>query len=479
MSHIATANSAKEAMDRQLYHRFAKLSLPRHTSYPAVPFWSNRVDHSVFSRRLGQLAQQDQPTSFYVHVPFCEKLCHYCACNKLVIGRGNAEAQRYARRFIDGLEQELKWVNAKSNGKRWNVHQIHWGGGTPTWLGVEEIAEVWTLLTQHMNISVDAEISIELDPRVTSVEQLQLLRKLGFNRVSLGVQDFDPSVQQAIQRIQPAEMVENFVKDCRLLGFKSVNFDLIYGLPMQTRESMERTLAKVVEMSPDRIAFYRLAMLPDAYKWQRTFKAADIPSNELVLDFMLRAVAVFGENGWDFIGLDHFAKKTDELSIAYHAGSLRRSFQGMTTGDELPVIGVGPSAISCLGDLFAQNETQFPMWTNLVNSMGCATVKGHQLSVDDSIRQSTMNQLYCYRYIDKQKFQGLHNLNFDEYFASAKNAWQEMEEIGLIKNTANTITTTPLTGWLLLRVFAATMDAYLPSDAWNSGVSSRVASQVG
>ncbi len=473
------AKSGNSSMDRLLYHRFAKLSLPRHTSYPAVPFWSNRVDHSVISHRIGQLAHGNLPTSFYVHVPFCERLCHYCACNKLVIGRGNAEADKYARRFIDGLEQELKWVNAQSNGKRWNVHQIHWGGGTPTWLGVEEIAEVWALLTEHMSIAADAEISIELDPRVTSSEQLQLLRKLGFNRVSLGVQDFDSNVQQAIQRIQPAEMVESFVRECRQLGFKSINFDLIYGLPMQTLESMERTLSRVVEMSPDRIAFYRLAMLPDAYKWQRTFKAVDIPSNELVLDFMLRAVDVFGTNGWDFIGLDHFAKKTDELSVAYRAGTLRRSFQGMTTGAELPVIGVGPSAISCLGDLFAQNETQFPLWANLVNARGCATVKGHQLSVDDSIRQSVLNQLYCYRYIDKQKFHGQHNLNFDEYFASATEAWLEMEGIGLIENSPKRLSSTPLTGWLLLRVVAATFDAYLPADGWKNGVSSKVASQVG
>jgi oxygen-independent coproporphyrinogen III oxidase len=481
LTHVSAISPAG-GVNRELYQQFGKLNLPRHTSYPSVPFWSNSVDRGVFSRKIGDLAQALAPTAFYLHVPFCERLCHYCACNKLVISHKNAEAARYAQRYIDGLEKELDWVNAQRHGVDWNVHQIHWGGGTPTWLGVEEIERVWSLLTRHMKIHAEAEISIELDPRVTSYEQLTLLRRLGFNRVSLGVQDFDPDVQNAIQRVQPEAMVDDFVRKCREVGFQSVNFDLIYGLPMQTRESMDRTLARVVEMSPDRIAFYRLALLPNAYKWQRTFKEKDIPGDELVLDFMLRAIQVFGENGWDFIGLDHFAKKTDELSKAYQAGTLRRSFQGMTTGDALPVIGVGPSAISCLGDLFAQNETQFPAWAGLVNTNGCATVKGHQLSADDRLRQSVLNQIYCYRFIDKEQFQREFDVNFDDYFTRSKEAWDELEKIGFIENSKSVLRVLrvlPTTGWLLLRVFAATIDGYLDKDAWKTGVHSGVASRVG
>lgn len=472
------ANTAV-SLNRALYQRFSRLSLPRHTSYPSVPFWTKGVDPSVYSNKLRDMAQSHRPVSFYMHVPFCEKLCHYCGCNKLVISRENSEAGSFAQRYIAGIEQELAWVNAQAGDTLWNVRQIHLGGGTPTWLGLEDLKAVWGVLTKYMNIASDAEISIEIDPRVTSYDHLRLLQDLGFNRVSLGVQDFDPIVQQAIQRIQPVDMVERFVDECRRVGFSSVNFDLIYGLPMQTRESMDQTLAQVARMAPDRIAFYRLALLPDIFKWQRTFKEADIPGDELVLDFMLRAIEYFGEHGWDFIGLDHFAKKTDELSIAYRSGTLRRSFQGMTTGAELPVIAVGPSAISCLGDLFTQNEPQFPAWTKRVAATGEAMIKGHLCTPDDMIRQWALGRLYCYREINKQEFEREFGLGFDQYFSRARVSWLELAELGLIENSASLFRVRPMTGWLLLRVVAATLDGYLHPDAWREGAQGQRGSRVG
>lgn len=458
-------------VNRQLYHKFSRLSLPRHTSYPAVPYWSQDVDAGVFSSSLREIAQQNRPVSFYVHVPFCEKLCHYCGCNKLVISRGNADASSYAERYLDALGMELDWVNAQAGDRLWNTRQIHWGGGTPTWLGISEAETLWKKLTKHMHIASDAELSVEVDPRVTTRDHIKLLRDLGFNRVSMGVQDFDPAVQGAIQRIQPVDMVARLADDCRALGFSGVNFDLIYGLPLQTPESMERTLRQVVDLSPDRVAFYRLALLPDIFKWQRTFKESDIPGDERVLDFMLRAMEVFCSNGWDYIGLDHFAKEHDELSVAFRNGTLRRSFQGMTTGDELPVIGVGPSAISCLDDLFAQNEVSFPKWAKMTAQSGNATVRGHRMTDDDQVIRYVMGQLYCYRSVDKRKFSDMTGHDFDAYFARSRISWMEMERLGLIENSAAALRVRPLTGWLLMRVVAATFDSYLSPESWKSGVS--------
>lgn len=473
------AGQATIPINRQLYHRFSKLNLPRHTSYPAVPFWSGIEDDSVYSNKLRDISQLGSPTSFYLHVPFCEELCRYCGCNKLVVSRKHTDARTFAQRYIDGIQQEMAWINQSSGGKPWNVQQIHWGGGTPTWLKPKDIETVWRVISRNMKIAADAELSIEIDPRVTSFEQLYLLRDLGFNRVSLGVQDFDPAVQKAIQRHQPAEMVWRFVEECRHVGFSSVNFDLIYGLPMQTRESMEQTLSLVTQMAPDRIAFYRLALLPEIFKWQRTFNESDIPADDLILDFMLRAMDVFGASGWTFIGLDHFAKETDELSQAMKDGTLRRSFQGMTTGAALPVIGLGPSAISSFDDLFVQNESQFPAWTRKVEASGFATVKGHRLTTDDVIRHWVIGQLYCYRRVSKKDFARNFAIGFDDYFSRSRLAWKDLSELDLIEESPQEFRVRPVTGWLLLRVIAATFDSYLPSDSWRTGVQSTIASRVG
>lgn len=466
-------------VNRQLYHQFSNLNLPRHTSYPAVPYWSGAIDSCVTSSKLREIAQSGAATSFYLHVPFCEELCRYCGCNKLIISRKHEEANTFARRFTDGIRKEMAFINEALDEKPWNVRQIHWGGGTPTWLLPRDIEEVWRVFTRKMNIAHDAELSVELDPRITSFEQLYLLRDLGFNRVSLGVQDFDPLVQKAIQRHQPADRVWRFVEECRNIGFSGINFDLIYGLPMQTIESMRSTLNLVTQMAPDRIAFYRLALLPEIFKWQRTFKQSEIPEDDAVLDFMLQAIEIFGRHGWQFIGLDHFAKKTDDLAIAMEQGTLRRSFQGMTTGAKLPIIGVGPSAISSFDNLFVQNEGQFPAWARKLESGERPIIKGHQLSRDDMIRQWSISQLYCYRRIAKSDFQSMFGVDFDQYFARELTARKHLVDLGLAEDSSLEFRVRPVTGWLLLRVIAASFDSYLPSDAWRKGVTSSVASRVG
>lgn len=464
---------------RDIYHKFSRLSLPRHTSYPSVPHWKSSITDEFIYGRLNQMTSSHERVSFYVHVPFCEKACAYCGCNKLIVEHNHRVADSMAERYLSGIDKEIQRMrNAQKNG-RFNVEQMHWGGGTPTWLSPMQIERLWTSLSEVCNLTDRAEISVEVDPRFTSFDQLKVLRDLGFNRVSLGVQDFDPNVQKAIQRHQPVDLVEKIVDYCRNLGFDSVNFDLIYGLPKQTMESMRKTLAQVVELSPDRIAFYRLALLPNIFKLQRSFREVDMPHDDLILDFFLEAIETFGEGGWSFIGLDHFAKDKDELAAAMREKSLRRSFQGISTGADIPIVGLGPSAISDLGDVFYQNDPQFEQWSNKLDQFQSLAVKAHVMSAEDQLRRWLINQLYCYREIDKSKFMERFAINFDRHFASLNETWSALKDLGLIDNDQRAIKVKPLLGWLLLRVVAAVLDGYLPADAWKTGLDSKIASRVG
>ncbi len=461
--------------ERSLYKTYSKLNLPRHTSYPSVPHWKTDGDKNLVTQRLMQLAQSDTEVSWYVHVPFCEKLCHYCGCNKLIISKNHSESEQFAKRYLNGIEKELELL-AQAN--KWKTKQLHFGGGTPTWFSPQDFVRLWDLLLEKIEILPDAEISIELDPRVTSLAHLKTLKDLGFNRISLGIQDFDPLVQDAIERHQSFDSVKKFVESCRKEGFSNINFDLIYGLPKQTYKSMTETLAKVIELNPNRIAFYRLALLPEIFKWQRTFKEADIPDDDSTLGFMLLALNVFNKNGYEFIGLDHFSKKTEALNHALQNGTLRRSFQGMTTGDELPVIGIGPSAISSLNDLYWQNETQFQSWLkNMTEQLPIS--RTCELTNEDTICRWTINQLYCYREISKDEFYKKFLIQFDVFFADRLSELKDLEQEGLISITHNKIALPSLASWLLVRVVASAFDKWLPANAWRVGLSQGQASRVG
>ena len=472
MNHLSNLLTENE---RNTYFQFAKLNLPRHTSYPSSNHWTKSTDSNPWKRELGAIVKTGRPLSVYVHVPFCEKLCHYCGCNKLIISRNNEDSDAFAKRYLQGIEQELTHL---STADRWNVQQIHFGGGTPTWLKPHIFTRLWDLILKNVNLSPSAEVSIELDPRVTTTAHLQTLRDLGFNRISLGVQDFDSNVQSAIERIQPFEMVKNFVDECRNLGLNNINFDLIYGLPRQTRHSMSQTLEKVCQLSPDRIAFYRLALMPEVFKWQRTFQQSEIPDDDSVLDMMLMATKIFQNHNYQFIGLDHFAKATDELSRSMLDGTLKRSFQGMTTGDVLPVIGLGPSAISSTDNFYHQNEPVFQSWTRKV-AEDIPTVKHYKLSDDDLICRWCINQLYCYRKLDKDLFEATFHKSFDLFFSDRLAALTELETLNIILLDQRQITLKPYVGWLLLRVVAAVFDKFLGPEDWKIGLPSGVASRVG
>jgi oxygen-independent coproporphyrinogen-3 oxidase len=462
--------------ERAVYRRYASLALPRHTSYPIAPAWRTDYRPSDFRTDLASSARERRPLSLYVHIPFCEKLCYYCACTKEIISAPKRRASDPVPGLLEGIEQEASRL-AQALGTS-EAHQIHLGGGSPTFLQPEELTRLWQGITRHFTVAPQAEVAVEIDPRITTREQLEVLRGLGFNRVSLGVQDFSPTVQCAVNRMQPAEVVERSVRWCRQLGFSSVNFDLIYGLPFQTIESMAKTLDQTIALGPDRIAFYRLAVIPEIFRWQKVFRPEDLPSGDLPLDLNLLAIERFQKAGYEFVGLDHFAKPTEALSRARCQQSLQRNFQGMTTGKELDLIGLGPSAISQLQSAFAQNHKSSTEWRKALE-LDLATERGLRLREDDRLRRELIQQLYGYGIIQKRALEKQFGIEFNAYFASELRRLNELAAQGIVTLTTDAIQLSDPLGRLLVRVVAAVFDAYLPHDAYRDGLPAHLSSKVG
>jgi oxygen-independent coproporphyrinogen-3 oxidase len=461
--------------ERDTYRRYASLGLPRHTSYPIAPVWREDYGPDDFRTDLVRSAEQERPLSAYVHVPFCERLCYYCACTKEIVPVAKRRERDPGEPFLAGVEREAEWFGELVGSSA--VHQVHLGGGSPTFLTPAQLQRLWSTLSGRFKLATGAEIAIEIDPRITSFEQLQTLRGLGFNRISLGVQDFAPVVQQAVNRLQSFELVEQVVGWCRQLGFPSINFDLIYGLPYQTLETMATTLEQVIALAPDRIAFYRLAVIPEMFRWQNTFCHADLPTGELSLDLNLLAINRFAEAGYEFIGLDHFARPSEGLALAREAGTLHRNFQGMTTGKELDLLGLGPSAISQLDDAFAQNAHTSTDWGEAVER-DFATERGLRLSPDDRLRREVLQQLYGHGSIAKRGVEERFGITFDDYFADEESRLHELSDDGLVTLETDLVRLTAPLGRLLVRVVAAVFDRYLPRDAFRKGMSAH-ASKVG
>jgi oxygen-independent coproporphyrinogen-3 oxidase len=461
---------------RQTYRRFAGLALPRHTSYPIASTWKPTYRSRQFHDDLLRSAAYRPLLSLYVHVPFCQRLCYYCACNKEIVPLEKRRVEDPGESFLEGLEIEADRF-ARIYGAT-PVRQVHWGGGSPTFLTPVQVARLWNILEDRFSIDRDAEIAVEVDPRVTTWDHLCTLRGLGFNRISLGIQDFDPKVQRAVNRQQPFEMVEQTVSWCRTLGFASINFDLIYGLPFQTLETMADTLDKTLSLGPDRIAFYRLAVIPEIFRWQNVFRHADLPAGDLSLELNLLAINCFLQAGFQFIGLDHFARPDEPLARALADGSLRRDFQGMTTGKSFEVLGMGPSAISQLDRAYGQNRKQSMDWRRAIEE-DFATGRGLSLSDDDRLRREVMQQLYGRGIVDRQPLESRFGIDFETYFKSERDRLHELEEQGLVATDRDAIRLTSPLGRLLVRVVAAVFDAYLPATAFRDGLSAQEASRVG
>jgi oxygen-independent coproporphyrinogen-3 oxidase len=462
--------------ERAVYRRYAPLALPRHTSYPIAPVWRDDYGPGDFRADLADAVDDGRPFALYVHVPFCEKLCYYCACTKEIVPAARRRVFDPARALLAGLEIEAEHFAARLDGAE--VRQVHLGGGTPTFLTPEQLARLWHALASRFTIAADAEIAIEIDPRVTTHAHLDTLRGLGFNRVSLGIQDFALAVQKAVNRVQPFETVREVVGWCRERGFASVNFDLIYGLPFQTLDSMSETLDRVLALGPDRIAFYRLAVIPEIFRWQNVFKPHDLPGGDLPLELNLLAIRRFLAAGYEFIGLDHFARPHEGLAQARRTGELQRNFQGMTTGKTCALLGLGPSAISQLDGAFAQNRKTSGEWLEAVGH-DFATERGLRLSADDRLRRELLQQLYAHGRVEKDALERAFGIDFDDYFTDELHRLDALAEQGLVSVNPQAVELTAPLGRLLVRVVAAVFDRYLPADAFEHGLAAHQSSKVG
>jgi oxygen-independent coproporphyrinogen-3 oxidase len=462
--------------EREIYRRYATLALPRHTSYPSVPAWQESYGPAEFGADLARLDRRRGQLSVYVHIPYCERLCYYCACTKEIVPAERRAGHDPGEAFLNALSTEAQRVADLAGPGP--VYQVHLGGGSPTFLRVRQLQRLGQILKDWFEIAPEAEVAVEIDPRITSREQLEALRALGFNRVSLGIQDFAPDVQRAVNRVQAPETVERVVGWCRVLGFISVNFDLIYGLPYQTLENMADTLDKTLALRPDRVAFYRLAVIPEMFRWQKAFRAADLPDADLCLDLNLLAINRFLKAGYEFIGLDHFARPEEALAQARRQATLRRTFQGMTTGKDLDILGLGPSAISQLDEAFAQNRKTSEEWEQAVTK-DLATERGLRLTADDRLRRELLQQLYGQGVVEKRPLEERFGIIFDEYFADERRRLRVLIDEGLVLRDDEAIEVTAPLGRLLVRVVAAVFDHYLPPNAFREGLLAYQASKVG
>jgi oxygen-independent coproporphyrinogen III oxidase len=426
---------------------------PRYTSYPTAPVWQDNIGPDDLEEFFEQADAANSPVSLYMHLPFCESLCLFCACN-VVITKDHSVAPPY----LATLKREIMHVSRFVSRAR-SVVQFHWGGGTPTYLTPAQMEDLFGLAAQRFHLAPDAEIGIEVDPRVTSREHLESLKRMGFNRLSLGIQDFDPEVQQTIHRIQPFEMTRDLIHAARALGFPSINVDLIYGLPHQTAERFAGTVDHVLTFAPDRVAMFSYAHVPWLRKQQGAL-ATHLPEGMEKFRIFVAGLNKFLAAGYQYIGMDHFAKPDDELAVAQRNRTLHRNFQGYTTKAGADLYGMGVSAISGIQNAYAQNYREVPQYTDAVTQRGLATMRGYRLSEDDTLRRAVINRLLCHAVIRKDEIAADFAINFDEYFASEISRLQPFVDDRLVRLSPGEISVTPL-GRIFIRNVAMLFDPYL------------------
>lgn len=405
------ATSGVELPDMELLRKF-DVPAPRYTSYPTADRFNTEFGVAEYEKALAQRAQAKHPAplSLYVHVPFCNDICYYCGCNK-IITRDHSRAAEY----IDVLDLETQMIKDRLTGSQ-ELEQLHFGGGTPTYLTNDEMARLMSILTSRFPLAKGGEFSIEVDPRTCDADKVAHLKQLGLNRMSLGVQDFNPDVQKAVNRIQPFEMTKNTIEAARANGFESVNIDLIYGLPKQTRETFSHTIDQVLALSPDRIALYHYAHLPNHFKSQRRILPADLPGTVEKVNIMFDAITRLTANGYRYIGMDHFAKETDELSIAQREGTLQRNFQGYSTKAECDMVALGVSAISKIDRAYACNPREIDEYYAAIRAGHLATNRGYWLNDDDELRRYVIMTIMCNFELKKADVEARFGINFDETF---------------------------------------------------------------
>ena len=448
------------AITPELLTRF-DVAGPRYTSYPTADRFVEAFGEAQYVSALQQRGagsvQASKPLSLYVHLPFCESLCYYCACNKIITKHHDRTGPylRYLSREVDLHVQHL--------GSQQVVSQLHLGGGTPTFLSDGELGELMAMLQRNFSFVPGGEYSIEIDPRTIDATRLGTLKRLGFNRLSFGVQDFDPLVQKAVHRVQPAEQVFALVAAAREIGFDSINVDLIYGLPQQTPESFDRTLAQVVELRPDRIALYGYAHLPERFKPQRRINAGDLPQAGGKVAMLARSLAAFEQAGYVYIGMDHFALPEDALAVAKRQGRLHRNFQGYSTQPDADLIALGVSAIGKVGATYSQNAKDLIEYQDRLDHGQLPVVRGLAVTRDDLLRRAVIMSLMCQGRVQFESIELSHLIDFKGYFAGELGRLSAMQDDGLVELTDSAIEVTAR-GWFFVRGVAMVFDKYLQAD---------------
>ncbi len=443
-------------IDESLIARYGE-SAPRYTSYPPATQFHEQFKATDLAGAIAAHRPED-PWSLYVHIPFCESVCYYCACHKVVTKhreRGTA--------YVSYVARELALL-APLLGSAPCLDQLHWGGGTPTFLSYDDMRTLMVAIAEHFALRSDdsGEYSVEIDPRHASDATLTLLRDLGFNRLSLGIQDFDPEVQRAINRKQSFALVNRVFSSARALGFQSISVDLIYGLPRQNRPRFARTLERVLSLSPDRISLFHYAHLPGRFKPQRRIETGELPDGPTKLAILGDAIRAFREAGYLYIGLDHFAKSQDELARAQRDRTLGRNFQGYSTRGDLDVLGIGASAVSRIGSIYSQNAWELRQYEDLIDSKIAPVRRGFELSSDDQIRRDLINSLLCHMECDISAFEARHSLNFARYFAAEIKGLASFVDDGLVTLGDRIVVTGR--GQMLVRAICAVFDRYLARD---------------
>jgi oxygen-independent coproporphyrinogen-3 oxidase len=453
-----SSNFQELIFDPQLIRRF-DVNGPRYTSYPTADRFVEAFDADAYKAWLGRrtIGGIGRGLSLYVHIPFCNTICYYCACNK-IITKDHGRSAKYIRY----LGKELAMQAEALDGSR-DVVQLHWGGGTPTFLAPDEMRRLMELINKHFRLLPNGEYSIEVDPRKVDRETVKLLAELGFNRMSIGIQDVEPSVQRAVNRVQSLEESRLVMDSAREFGFKSLSVDLIYGLPKQNVISFNHTLDEVIKLSPDRLSIYNYAHLPGHFKPQRRINEKELPTADAKLQILQTAIRRLTDAGYVFIGMDHFAKPEDELAVAQRQGRLHRNFQGYSTYADADLLAFGVSAISKVGPTYCQNYRTLDEYYERLDGNQLPVMRGLELTADDLLRRSIIQALMCHFELSLESIEIAHLIDFKSYFAAELADLREMEQAGLLRISDRWISVLP-PGRMLVRAIAMVFDRYLRTD---------------
>jgi len=435
---------------------------PRYTSYPTAVQFDEKFSAADYKKQIELSNARKGDLSLYFHIPFCDTICFYCGCNKIVT-KNRSRAEPYLERVYKEIELQASLFDNKRV-----VSQLHWGGGTPTFISHQQMQQLMDVTRKYFNLLSDdsGEYSIEIDPREANKETVILLRHLGFNRISLGVQDFNPAVQKAVNRIQSIDETEEVIVAARETGFHSVSIDLIYGLPHQSVDSFTETLTKVIELNPDRLSIFNYAHLPEMFKTQRQIDAKDIPSPQVKLEILQQAIHQLTSAGYIYIGMDHFAKPEDELTIAQNNKNLYRNFQGYSTHADCDLVGLGITSIGKVANCYSQNVKTMDEYYELIDNNQLPVFRGIELNTDDLIRREVINQLICHYYLDFSKIEQQFDIDFAVYFKAELVMLEPMQHDGLLVHLDKAISVKPI-GYLLIRNICMVFDRYL-ADSKNS-----------